>query len=175
MNIYDISLKNNNGQDLLLETYKDKVLLVVNVTNYLGITSHHKKLENLYKKYHSKGLEILGIASDDFKPILKEIGIDINYSFNVSEKLSVKGIKQHPLYKILTHEAPDSLGQFYSLAKKAFVVRGIDQGHDNDVMWNFEKFLVAKNGTMLGRFASDIAADDPRFIECIEKEINCPV
>jgi glutathione peroxidase len=174
MSIYDITLKSSEGKVIALNTFKNKVLLVVNVTNYFGETVQHKKLEHLYKKYRDFGFEILGIVSDDFKPHAEAKPTEIIYSFPITEKMTVKGPNQHQLYKILTTEAPESLGQFYSLAKKAFVSTGIEPGGQNDVMWNFEKFLVSKSGVVKARYATDIHPDDPRLLLQIEESFTTP-
>ena len=169
MHIYDFNLKNNKGEEISLKEFKDKVLLVVNVPLNTGSTLQHKKLEQLYTNYKDHGLEILAIQTDEFA--IKLFGESHAYSFPLTEKIKVRGEGQHKLYAHLTAEAPDSLGTFYSQAKRAFVMRGLDAGKDNDVMWNFEKFLIAKSGAVVKRFAPEIHPDDSRLLEEIDKEI----
>lgn len=170
MNIYDISLKNNQGEEVSLKNYKDKVLLVVNVPLNKGTTMQERKLEELYKEYKEMGLEILAIQSDEFA--IKTYGEDHEYSFPLFAKTAVKGETQHTLFQHLTTAAPDSVGTFYSQAKRAFIKRGLDAGNDHDIMWNFEKFLINKEGVVVKRFAPEIYPDDSRLIEVLDKEIG---
>lgn len=168
--IYNISLTKEEGQTISLEQYKDKVLLVVNVPINTGTTAQLKKLNQLHDEYKDMGLEILAVQSDEFD--IKLFGDKHQYSFPVFQKTKVRGDGQHELYKHLTTEAPDSLGTFYSQAKRAFIMKGLDVGFDNDVMWNFEKFLINKKGEVVKRFATEITPDDTRLIECIDKEVR---
>lgn len=170
MHIYDFALKDTKGEEISLKDFKDKVLLVVNVPLNTGSTLQHKKLEQLYKNYKDQGLEILAVQSDQFA--IKLFGEAHTYSFPLTEKIKVRGEKQHQFYTHLTTEAPDSLGTFYSQAKRAFVIRGLDAGKDNDVMWNFEKFLIGKSGNIVKRFAPEIHPDDSRLLEELDKEIT---
>jgi glutathione peroxidase len=168
--IYHISLTKEEGQVVTLEEYKDKVLLVVNVPVNTGSTAQHKKLEQLYRDYKDMGFEILAVQTDEFD--IKLFGDKHQFSFPLFQKTKVRGEGQHELYKILTTDAPDSFGTFYSQAKRAFIMRGLDIGSDNDVMWNFEKFLINKQGVAVKRFAPEIHPDDSRLIEVLDKEIG---
>lgn len=168
--IYHISLTNEQGQTVSLEQYKGRVLLVVNVPVNTGSTAHLKKLDHLYSNYKDMGLEILAVQTDEFE--IKLFGDKHPFSFPLFQKVKVRGDGQHELYKHLTFVAPDSLGTFYSQAKRAFIKRGLDQGSDSDVMWNFEKFLINKEGIVVKRFATEIYPDDSRLIDSIDKEIG---
>jgi len=168
--IYHISLTKEEGQTVSLEQYKDKVLLVVNVPINTGTTAQLKKLNQLHSDYKDMGLEILAIQSDEFD--IKLFGDKHQYTCPVFKNTKVRGDGQHELYKHLTTEAPDSVGTFYSQAKRAFIMKGLDVGFDNDIMWNFEKFLINKKGEVVKRFATEITPDDTRLLECIDKEIG---
>lgn len=168
--IYQISLTSEEGQTVSLGQFKNKVLLVINVPLNTGSTAQHKKLEELYKNYKSMGFEILAVQSNEFD--IKLFGDKHQFTFPLFKQAKVRGEGQHELYKILTTEAPDSFGTFYSQAKRAFIKRGLDEGKDNDVMWNFEKFLISKQGAVVKRFATEIHPDDSRLIEAIDKEIG---
>ncbi len=169
MTIYDISLKNHQGQVISLNDFKDKVILVVNVPVNSGSTLQLKKLHQLSQNYENTDLKIIAVQTDEFA--IKLFGNAESFTFPLTEKTIVRGEGQHPLYKHLTTEAPDSIGTFYSQAKRAFIKRGLDEGSDNDVIWNFEKFIVNKKGEVVKRFATEILADDSRLIEVIDQEI----
>jgi len=168
--IYQISLTSEEGQTVSLEQYKNKVLLVINVPLNTGSTAQHTKLEQLYKNYKALGFEILAIQTNEFD--IKLFGDKHQFTFPLIKQTKVRGEGQHELYKILTNEAPDSFGTFYSQAKRAFIMRGLDEGKDSDVMWNFEKFLINKKGVVIKRFATEIHPDDSRLIEVIEAELG---
>ena len=169
MSIYDITLTNNEGAAVSLELYKDKVLMVINIPFNTGSTAQFKKLDELYANYKDMGFEILAVQTDEFD--IKLFGSEHKFSFPLFSKTKVRGEGQHELYKHLTQAAPDSFGTFYSQAKRAFIKRGLDEGNDSDVMWNFEKFVINKKGDVVKRFATEILADDTRLIEVIDREV----
>lgn len=170
MNIYDISLKNHQGQVVSLNDFKDKVLLFVNVPVNTGSTLQLKKLHQLSKNYEGTDLKIIAVQTDEFA--IKLFGDAEEFNFPLIEKTIVRGEGQHPLYQHLTTEAPDSIGTFYSQAKRAFIKRGLDEGSDSDVIWNFEKFVVNKKGEVVKRFATEILVDDSRLTDVIDEEIG---
>ncbi|MEA5570111.1 glutathione peroxidase [Calothrix sp. UHCC 0171] len=155
--ISDISVKTINGQDKALSEYADNVLLIVNVASYCGYTGQYSGLEKLHKKYHDAGLRVLGFPCNDFgaqEPGTNEEIVqfcDRNYgvTFDLFDKVSAKGGNQHPLYARLTSSVEP-------------------QG---DVSWNFEKFVIAKNGEVVARFKSGTTPDSSDLIEVIEKEL----
>ena len=155
MSIYDFSAMLNNGTDQSLAAYKDKVLLIVNTASKCGFTPQYKGLRELYAKYHDRGLEVLGFPCDQFGH--QEPGNDdeiksfceTNYSINfpIFSKIEVNGDNAHPVYKFLKGEKGGILG--------------------DAIKWNFTKFLVDKQGTVVERFAptttpEKIAADIER-------------
>lgn len=168
--IYHISLTKEEGQTVNLEQYKGKVLLVINVPINTGSTAYLRKLDHLYSSYKDLGLEILAVQTDEFE--IKLFGNKHPFTFPLFKSTKVRGEGQHELYRHLTFAAPDSLGTFYSQAKRAFIKRGLDQGFDNDVMWNFEKFLINKDGVVVKRFATEIYPDDSRLLDSIDEEIG---
>ena len=155
MSIYDFSAKLNNGTDEPFAGYKGKVLLIVNTASQCGFTPQYKGLQELYAKYHERGLEVLGFPCDQFGH--QEPGNDgeiksfceVNYGVNfpLFSKIEVNGDNAHPLYKFLKGEKGGLLG--------------------DAIKWNFTKFLVDKQGTVVERFAPQttpekIAADIER-------------
>ena len=148
--IYNFSVTDINGQNLSLENYKGKVLLIVNVASKCGFTPQYKGLEKIYKEYKEKGLEILAFPCNQFggqEPGSEEeikSFCDLNYqvSFPLFSKIEVNGANTHPLYDFLKTEAPGLLGS------KA-------------IKWNFTKFLVDQEGKVIKRFAPN---DKPEVI-----------
>lgn len=148
--IYNFSVTDINGQNLSLEDYKGKVLLIVNVASKCGFTPQYKGLEKIYKEYKEKGLEILAFPCNQFggqEPGSEEeikSFCDLNYqvSFPLFSKIEVNGANTHPLYDFLKTEAPGLLGS------KA-------------IKWNFTKFLVDQEGKVIKRFAPN---DKPEVI-----------
>lgn len=166
--IYQFELKDKDHQNFSLNDYKGKVLMIVNVAK--GPVNHQdKKLENLYKKYKEMGLSVIGIPSSSFNN--PEISNTKEYSFVTTEEISVRGEGIHPLYDFLTHEAPGAVEQFYGIAKKAFLSVKLDIGEMTDVVWNYEKFLISKDGEIVQRFSPEIEADDARILKAIEVQM----
>ncbi|MCK5758518.1 MAG: glutathione peroxidase [Clostridiales bacterium] len=142
MNLYDFDVKTIEGETISLSEFKGKVVLIVNTASKCGFTPQFKGLEKLYEKYESKGLEILGFPCNQFKEqdpgTNKEIKnfclINYGVSFRMFEKIDVNGAKRHPLYQHLIDNTPNLSGK--------------------DVKWNFEKFLINKDGEIIKRFLS---------------------
>lgn len=139
--IYEYSVKKRNGEDFSLSEYKGKVMLIVNTATGCGFTPQYEGLENLYKKYHDKGLEILDFPCNQFagqapgsdEEIHKFCQLKYKTSFDQFKKIDVNGKNEDPLYTYLKNEK-------HGLMKK--------------IKWNFEKFLVDKEGNVVDRFGS---------------------
>jgi glutathione peroxidase len=155
--IADISVKTIDGRDTLLKEYLGKVLLIVNVASYCGYTSQYKGLEELYQKYRTQGLEILSFPCNDYgmqepgtnEEIAEFCTTRYGISFQLFDKVHAQGLQQHPLYAFLT---------------KAVEPTG-------NVSWNFEKFLVNKQGEVVARFKSAVPPNDSQLIAAIEREL----
>ena len=157
MGLYDFSAKLNNGTDQSLSAYKGKVLLIVNTASQCGFTPQYKGLQELYAKYHDRGLEVLGFPCDQFGH--QEPGSDaeiqffceLNYgvTFPIFSKIEVNGTGAHPLYKFLKDERGGLLG--------------------DAIKWNFTKFLVDKQGSVVERFAPQTKPE--RISADIEREL----
>ncbi len=149
-------VKDAFGQDYDLAQLRGRALLLVNVASKCGFTPQYAGLQALHEAYAARGLQVIGFPCNQF--LRQEPGTDQeiqdfcrqNYGveFPVMAKIQVKGKEMSPVYRSLTQES-----------KKAF------QG---DIGWNFEKFLVDKNGQVVGRFNSRVKPNDPRLIEAIE-------
>lgn len=158
---HDITLKALDGQDLPLAPFKSKVVLVVNVASKCGLTPQYAALENLYEQYKDRGLSILGLPCNQFagqepgseNEIQSFCQLNYGVTFPMGEKLEVNGAHRHPLYRLLAGEGAEFPG---------------------DITWNFEKFLVGRNGAVIARFSPRTAPDDPAVIQAIEKALNQP-
>ena len=147
-----------NLNDVSLEKYKNKVLLIVNVASYCGLTYQYKSLEDIYKKYKDKGFEILGFPCNQFA--LQEPGsneeiknfCDASYgvTFNIMNKINVNGSKADPFYNFLKEQKP-----------------GI--ADTPQIKWNFTKFLINKDGCVVKRYSpqTEVSEIEPKIIELI--------
>ncbi|MDJ0747018.1 MAG: glutathione peroxidase [Xenococcaceae cyanobacterium MO_167.B27] len=155
--ISDIAVKTIDGKEKKLAEYAGKVLLIVNVASYCGYTSQYSGLEELNHKYGDRGLKVLGFPCNDFgaqepgtnEEIAQFSETKYGVTFDMFDKVHAKGSSQHPLYQTLTScVAPTG-----------------------DVAWNFEKFLVNKQGEVVARFKSGVTPNDPELIQAIEAEL----
>jgi glutathione peroxidase len=152
--IYSFTAKDYRGEELALSSYEDKVLLIVNTASACGFTSQYQGLQALYEKYQDQGLEILAFPCNQFgqqekaenEEIKSFCDLNFNISFPLFAKIEVNGEHSHPLFNFLKEKAPGILGS-------------------KTIKWNFTKFLVNRDGTVVKRFAS---ATKP---EAIEKDI----
>jgi diguanylate cyclase (GGDEF)-like protein len=179
MSIYDIPVRRIDGKDASLADYKGDVLLVVNVASKCGLTPQYDALEKVYRAYRDKGFQVLGFPANNFAG--QEPGSDaeirefcstrFDVDFPMFSKISVAGEDRHPLYRELIAAHPGRTAKPDSALKKILDERGLAPSDETDVMWNFEKFLVSRDGEVVGRFAPDIAPDDPALTGAIEKEL----
>lgn len=176
--LYDIPLKQIDGTPGNLGQYKGKVLLVVNVASKCGLTPQYEGLESLYENKRGEGLEVLGFPANNFKE--QEPGSDseiqsfcsttYNVQFPLFSKISVVGADKHPLYSELTSAQPSATGD--GPFRERLKGYGIESGDPQEVLWNFEKFLIGRDGKVIGRFAPDVAADDPRLMAAIDQALH---
>ena len=178
--LYDIPLNKIDGTSGSLADYRGKVLLVVNVASKCGLTPQYEGLEALYQAKREQGLEVLGFPANNFKgqePGTEEEIRDFcsttyDVHFPLFSKISVLGDDKHPLYSQLTTQQPQAIGDGpFREHLKGF---GINPEDPAEVLWNFEKFLISRNGEVVARFAPDTAADDPRLVAAIEQELLAP-
>ena len=176
--IQQIPLKTIGGADATLGDYAGKVLLAVNVASKCGLTPQYTALEALYGRYKDKGFAVLGFPANNFgaqepgteSEIQEFCTTNYGVDFPLFAKISVKGDDQHPLYKALVAAQPKATAKDNSF-KERLAGYGIKPEKDTDVLWNFEKFLVGRDGKVIGRFAPDIAADDPLLLDAVNKAL----
>lgn len=161
-----------------LEAYAGKVVLVVNVASKCGLTPQYAALEALYRSRRDDGLVILGYPAGNFHE--QEFDTDaeiaqfceVNYgvSFPVMPKISVAGPDQHPLYKALTASIAEGFGADKFRAMMA--QHKVPLASSPEILWNFEKFLVNRSGTVIARYAPGVAPDDWRLIAAVDAALK---
>ncbi|CNI29038.1 glutathione peroxidase [Yersinia pekkanenii] len=177
--IYSIAVKTIESQSVQLEKYKGSVLLVVNVASQCGLTKQYEGLENLYKTYHQQGFEVLGFPSNEFAG--QEPGSDeeiqafcrgtFGIEFPMFSKIEVNGPQRHPLYQQLIAAKPIALAPEGSEFYQRLASKGREPKQPGDILWNFEKFLVSRDGVVLERFAPDMTPEDPILISAISQAL----
>jgi glutathione peroxidase len=153
--IHDIAVKDIDGKATTLAPYKGRVLLIVNVASECGYTPQYEGLQAMFEKYSAKGLTVLGFPCNQFggqepgtNAEIKEFcSSKFHVTFPMFDKIDVNGAKRHPLY--------------VALAGKASPFPG-------DVKWNFGKFLIGRDGTIIARFGSGDEPDSPKVVKAIE-------
>lgn len=158
-NISQITVKDIDGDSVNLADYNGKVLLIVNVASYCGYTKQYSGLEELYKKYKNKGFEILAFPCNQFgeqepgtnEEIKNFCSSKFDVTFRLFDKIDVNGENKSSLYTILTDN---------EVTGKA------------DIKWNFEKFLIDKNGNAVARYSSKVEPTSEELISAIEKELK---
>ncbi len=176
---YDFKMPNIQGEPIPLANYKGKVLLVVNTASKCGLTPQYEGLEKIFEKYQKKGFEVLGFPANEFlaqepgsnAEIQQFCSTSFGVKFPLFSKIVVKGPGQHPLYQFLTSSQPVAEKNPASGLEKKLSDIGQTRQKPNDILWNFEKFLIGKNGQVLTRFAPDMAPEDPVIIQAIEKAL----
>lgn len=179
-NIYDIPVRRNDGTETTLAEYKGKVLLLVNVASKCGLTPQYEGLEKLYESYKDKGFEVLGFPANNFlgqepgtdEEILDFCQTNYNVSFPIFQKISVKGDDQHELYHYLTANKGDADISNGNAFEEKLAGFGQTRSNPSDVLWNFEKFVVGRNGQITARIAPDVTAEDDRVVAKINAELS---
>tara|TARA_B100001063_G_scaffold245599_1_gene281747 strand:- start:723 stop:1202 length:480 start_codon:yes stop_codon:yes gene_type:complete len=147
--IYDFAVKDANLKEVSLENYKEKILLIVNVASYCGLTYQYEGIESLYKKYNDKGFEVLAFPCNQFafqepgtnQEIKKFCDMKYGVTFKIFNKINVNGSKSDPVYQYLKDQSPGVAGT-------------------TQIKWNFTKFLINKNGEVIERFSPQAEADE---------------
>lgn len=176
--LYGIPLKTITGADASLRDYAGKVLMIVNVASKCGLTPQYEGLERLYRRYRDQGLVVLGFPANDFAGQEPGSNVEIEtfcrstfgVDFPMFEKITVTGEDQHPLYRSLTATRPATTvsGNEFRERLKGY---GMTPNPEPGVLWNFEKFVVGRQGDVVARFAPDTDPEDPRILEVIEAEL----
>jgi len=160
-NIYDFTMKDIDGKDVSLSAFKGKVLLIVNVASKCGFTGQYAGLEKLHATYTNQGFVVLGFPANDFlgqepgteAEIKNFCTLTYGVTFPMFSKISVKGKDIHPLYEFLTSNKTNPR-------------------FGGAISWNFNKFLIARDGTIVGRFGSRTKPDDKELVEALEMALK---
>jgi len=160
MSIYDIEIAGIDGSPAALASHAGEVALVVNVASKCGLTPQYTGLEQLHEDYEDRGFSVVGVPCNQFlgqepgtaEEIQEFCSTTYGVTFPLTEKIEVNGEGRNPIYAELTEVADP-------------------EGYTGDIRWNFEKFLVAPGGAVVGRFAPTTAPDDPSIIEAIEANL----
>ena len=187
MSIYEFSLNKLGNGSVEFSKYKGDTLLIVNVASLCGFTPQYENLQRLYEKLSDKSFSILAFPCNDFsnqepgseRKILEFCDGIYGVTFDIFEKVKVRGIDAHHLYKYLEGEFSPvirpkglkvKLFQLFTLMH--FLLKERRLPHAGEVMWNFHKFVVGKRGQIIGHFSSDCDPFDPRLLACIENELK---
>ncbi len=174
--ILSIPIKRNDGAETTLGEYQGQVMLVVNVASKCGLTKQYEGLEKLYEDKREQGFVITAFPANDFMgqepgsdaEIVEFCQLTYDVKFPIFSKISVKGETQHPLYQALTGSPVSTTGD--GPMKEKLRSRGVDI-EDGEIVWNFEKFLIGRDGKIAARFAPDVTAEDSRLIAALDREL----
>ncbi len=173
-----IPLTRIDGSSDTLADHAGNVLLVVNVASKCGLTPQYEGLEKLYQQYGDQGFEVLGFPANDFgaqepgthEEIAEFCSLNYGVSFPLFAKADVTGASKQPLYAALTEAQPEKQGPSDEFRDKLRGY-GMTPTEDPEVLWNFEKFLIAKDGSVAGRFAPGTEPGSPELVGAIEAEL----
>ncbi len=178
--VYEIPVRSISGEEELIGRYRGSVVLIVNVASKCGLTKQYEGLEALYREYRDRGLVVLGFPANDFagqEPgTNEEIETFCRSTFGVEfpmyEKITVTGEGAHPLYRTLTQAQPKAVapaGSDFRSKLKSFL--GFEPNADPELLWNFEKFLVSREGEVVARFSPEMLPGDRLIVNAIEAEL----
>jgi glutathione peroxidase len=174
--LYDIPLRRLDGSAATLAEFSGQVLLIVNVASKCGLTPQYTGLEALYEQLQAQGLQVLGFPCNDFagqepgaaEDIQSFCTLNYGVKFPMFDKVSINAAPRHPLYAALIAAQPQAQASGDSKFPNLLAQHNLLPAQPSDVMWNFEKFLVGRNGQVVGRFAPDVAPDSPALRAAID-------
>ncbi|MCS2147481.1 glutathione peroxidase [Scandinavium manionii] len=165
-----------DGENVNLEQFKGNVLLVVNVASQCGLTAQYEQLENIHEAWSKDGFAVLGFPCNQF--LGQEPGSDeeiktfcsttYGVTFPMFSKIDVNGEQRHPLYQKLTSAAPVAVAPESSGFYERMASKGRAPKEEGDILWNFEKFLIGRDGEVIQRFSPDMTPEDPIVMESIK-------
>jgi len=160
MAIYDAKVDALDGAPAALDDYRGKAVLIVNVASQCGLTPQYAGLQQLHEQYADKGFAVLGFPCNQFgaqepgspEEIASFCETSFGVTFPLFEKIEVNGEDRHPLYEELTSHADD-------------------EGEAGDIQWNFEKFLISRDGAVVRRFRPMTTPEDPALVSAVEEQL----
>ena len=176
--LQQIALQTIGGQPSSLGNFAGKVLLVVNTASKCGLTPQYEGLESLYLRFRDQGLVVLGFPSNDFagqepgsnEEIASFCSLNYSVDFPLFSKVRVVGPEKHPLYAALTAEKPAAANS--DAFREKLKGYQMTPNPEPEVLWNFEKFLVSRDGRVVARFSPDTSPADVSMVSAIERELN---
>ncbi|AHF77119.1 Vitamin B12 transport periplasmic protein [Sodalis praecaptivus] len=177
--LYTLPLKSLQGDITTLEPYRGSVLLVVNVASKCGLTDQYAGLERLYQTWRHQGFEVLGFPSNEFagqepgsdEEILAFCRGTFGVQFPMFSKITVNGEHRHPLYRELIAACPEAIPAPQGTLSARLAAKGLTPAHKQDIQWNFEKFLVGRDGCVLARFAPDVTPEDALILDALQRAL----
>ena len=180
MNIYDFKVLNQKGEEVSLDIYKGKVLLIVNTATKCGFTPQYEALETMYEELKDKGFEILDFPCNQFmhqapgsdEEINQFCSLRFNTKFPRFKKIDVNGENEDKLYTFLKSAKLEEFieGTGHKISMKFVKSISITCKEEDDIKWNFTKFLIDKNGNVVERFGS--MAKPEKFIDKVREELE---
>jgi glutathione peroxidase len=175
--LLNIPVKLADGRETTLNDHRGKVILVVNVASKCGLTVQYEGLEKLYENKRERGFVIAAFPANNFKgqepgtdaEIVEFCTLTYDVKFPIFSKISVKGDDKHPLYRQLTSVAGTAVGE--GPMRERLRNNGLTTDDNSEILWNFEKFLIGRDGKVAARFAPDVTAEDQRLVSAIDKEL----
>jgi glutathione peroxidase len=177
--LQQIPLQTIDGADATLGDRQGDVLLVVNVASKCGLTPQYAALEAVHERFRDKGFAVLGFPANDFgaqepgtnEEISEFCSTTYGVQFPMFSKIVVTGQGKHPLYAELTSAVPEAEGDKAGF-RDNLRGYGMTPTEDPEVLWNFEKFLISRDGEVVARFAPTVTPDDERVTSAIERELQ---
>lgn len=172
-------VKTIEGAETRLNTWQGKVLLIVNVASQCGLTPQYEQLEALQKTYGPQGFTVLGFPCNQFlgqEPLDEEAiqafcSTTYGVTFPMFSKIEVNGEHRHPLYQQLTAILPEAVAPEGSGFLERMSSKGRAPKSPGDILWNFEKFLISREGEPVQRFSPDMTPDNPVLVRAIEQAL----
>ncbi|WP_242388518.1 glutathione peroxidase [Kosakonia cowanii] len=179
-NILDTEVTTIDGEKRSLSGWRGKVLLVVNVASKCGLTPQYEQLENLQKAWEGEGFSVLGFPCNQFlgqepgseEEIKTFCSTTYGVTFPLFSKIDVNGDARHPLYEKLIAAAPTALAPADSEFYERMVSKGRAPQAPGDILWNFEKFLIGRDGQVIQRFSPDMTPEDPLLVNAIKQAVS---
>lgn len=179
MSLYQTELVTLDGEKTTLAQYQGKVLLVVNVASKCGLTPQYEQLESLQKAWQDKDFSVLGFPCNQFleqepgsnEEIKTFCSTTYGVTFPLFDKTEVNGEQRHPLYRQLVAAQPEAERPAGSGFLERMESKGRAPKAPGDILWNFEKFLINKQGEVIARFSPDMTPDDPNILKRIEQAL----
>ena len=174
--ILDTDVTTIDGEVTSLQPYAGNVLLIVNVASKCGLTPQYEQLENLQKTLHQQGFSVLGFPCNQFlgqepgseEEIKTYCSTTWGVTFPMFSKIDVNGEHRAPLYQKLIAAAPKAVAPEGSGFYERMASKGRAPLYVDDILWNFEKFLIDRQGNVIQRFSPDMTPDDPQLVAAIK-------